>query len=249
MRIWILPLLLAAAVVPPQQAPAPNPQAPPAHPQAQIPHDAQGPAGEKARDRVEAPNAEYNTPEGRAKMVERLSNAEREKSINPEGLVRALGIKPGDRVADIGTGTGLLLPYVSRAVGPTGTVYAEDIFPDFLQKARQRAMERGLENVVFVLGGERHPGLPSGQLDFAIMLDSYHHFEYPRVMLDGIRAALKPEGRIVIVDYYKRGGMATHMRIDRDAVVKEVESFGWKLEASPQVTENQYVLIFRRPPS
>ncbi len=257
MKTWILPLFLAAAVAAqqPAQQPAPAPQPPPVHPQAQIPHDAQGPAGEKARDRaqqnerVEAPNAEYNTPEGRARMLERLTNAEREKSIDPEGVVRVLGVKPGDRVADIGTGGGLLLPYLSRAVGSGGTVYAEDIFPDFLQKARLNAEQRGLQNVVFVLGGERNPGLPAGQLDMAIMLDSYHHFEFPRAMLDAIRTALKPEGRIAIIDYYKRGGMASHMRIDRDAVVKEVEGFGWKLNGSPKVNENQYILIFRRPPS
>ncbi len=203
----------------------------------------------QAQGRVEVKNDDYNTPEKRANIAARLDNPEREQNLKPEALIAAFGIKPGDRVADIGTGTGMLLPYLSRAVQRAGVVYAEDIFPDFLERARNRADQLQLDNVVFLLGGERNPRLPPATLDLAVMMDAYHHFEYPRAMLDSIRTALKPEGRIAIVDFYKRGSMESHVRLDRDAVAKEIEGFGWKLEASPDVVPSQFVLIFKRKPN
>jgi len=194
-------------------------------------------------------NRNYETPEGRAGVAGRLDRPDRDKDQKPQELVKALGIKPGDRVADIGTGVGYLLPHLSRAVGPDGVVFAEDIFPDFLDKARQKAAEMKLANVRFVQGDEKNPRLPAGEVDLAIMLDAYHHFEYPKAMLDNIRSSLKPEGRIAIVDFYKRGGMANHVRLDRDDVAKEVESYGWQREASPDVLDGQYILIFKRKPN
>ena len=202
----------------------------------------------QAPERVQVPNDQYDTPEKRAGIAKRLDQPEREQRLKPEWIIATLGIKPGDRVADIGTGTGILLPYLSRAVSPGGLVYAEDIFPDFLDRARAKAEKLKLDNVRFVLGDEKNPRLPQGEIDVAMILDAYHHFEFPKAMLDNIRASLKPEGRIAIVDFFKRGDMSNHVRLDRDAVAKEVERFGWKLEASPEGLENQYILIFKRPP-
>lgn len=202
----------------------------------------------QAPERVQVPNEAYRTPEKRAGIAERLDRPNRDQDQKPEALVATLGLKPGDRVADIGVGTGYLLPFLSRAVSPGGVVYAEDIFPDFLERAKQRVEKAGLQNVRFILGDEKNPKLPAGEIDLAVMLDAYHHFEYPKQMLDNIRTSLKPQGRIAIVDFYKRGGMADHMRLDRDAVAKEVEGFGWKLAASPDALPNQYILIFERLP-
>lgn len=200
-------------------------------------------------EKVPVQNEPYSTPEKRVAIAARLDRPEREKRLQPERILATLGIKPGQRVADIGTGTGLLLPYLSRAVSPGGLVYAEDIFPDFLERARARAQKLNLENVVLVLGDERNPRLPPGEIDLAIMLDAYHHFEYPKVMLDNLRAALKPEGRIAIVDFFKKGDMQDHVRLDRDGVLKEVESFGWKMDGSPEALSNQYILVFKRKPN
>jgi ubiquinone/menaquinone biosynthesis C-methylase UbiE len=148
-------------------------------------------------------------------------------------------------VADVGAGIGFMLPYLSRAVSPGGTVYAEDIFADLLDSAKERVRKLKLENVQFVLGDVKDPHLPAGEIDLVLMLDAYHHFEYPKAMLENLRTALKPRGRIVIVDFYKRGGMQNHVRLDRDGVVKEVEGFGWKLDASPELLPNQYIVIFK----
>ncbi len=205
-------------------------------------------AGAQASEKVQVRNEEYNTPEKRAGIAARLDSPDRERDLKPEALVAALRLRPGQRVADIGTGTGMLLPYLSRAVSPGGLVFAEDIFPDFLERARNKAEQLKLENIVFLLGGEKNPRLPPGEMDLAVMMDSYHHFEYPRVMLDMIRASLRPDGRIAIVDYYKRGRMEDHVRLDRDAVAKEVEGFGWKLDSTPEAVSTQYILIFKRRP-
>src|SRR5260370_28891815 len=113
-------------------------------------------------------------------------------------------LKPGMVVADIGTGTGYMLPYLSEAVGAQGHVLSEDIFPDFLEKAKNTAKQHRLANVEFIQGSETDPGLPEKGVDVLLALDSYHHWNYPDKML----AALPPEprngGRLVTVRDYRR---------------------------------------------
>ena len=197
---------------------------------------------------VQVPNEHYHTPEQRAGVVAYLENPDRIERLKPLELIAALDVQPGDRVADIGTGAGVLLPYLSKAVDPGGLVYAEDIYPDFLERAREKVQTFELENVLLLLGDELNPRLPPGEMDLAVMLDCYHHFAFPKAMLDHLRRALKSEGRIAIVDFFKRDEMRDHVRLDRDGVVKEVQRFGWKLEASPTVLPNQYILIFKSAP-
>ena len=196
-------------------------------------------------ERVQVPNKHYDTLENRAGVVEYLENPERIEQLKPRELVAALSVQPGDRVADIGTGSGVLLPYLSRAVNPGGLVYAEDIYPDFLERAREKVQKFQLDNVLLLLGDERNPRLPPGEMDLAVMLDCYHHFAFPKAMLDHLRRALKPEGRIAIVDFFKRDEMRDHVRLDRKGVVEELQRFGWKLQASPKLLDDQYILIFR----
>ena len=107
-------------------------------------------------------------------------------------------------VADIGTGAGYMLPFLSRAVGDGGKVYAEDIQDDFLAKARAHAEGEQLGNVAYIKGTEKDPTLPAGAMDVALALDSYHHYDYPEEMLAGLRRGLKAGGRLVIVEYYRR---------------------------------------------
>src|SRR5579883_1370359 len=113
-------------------------------------------------------NEGYRTEEGRANVGKGLAGPNRDAQQKPEQLVRSLGIKPGMSVADVGTGVGYMLPFLSKAVGPGGHVYAEDIFPDFLDKAKQRGAESKLENVTFILGDTHSPKLPPGKLDLVL---------------------------------------------------------------------------------
>jgi ubiquinone/menaquinone biosynthesis C-methylase UbiE len=162
-------------------------------------------------------------------------------------------LRPGMTVADIGTGVGYMLPYLSKAVGPQGRVLAEDIFDDFLAQAKTRAAEAKLANVTFVKGTEHGPQLPEGSTDVALALDSYHHYDYPADMLAGLHKALKPGGRLVLVEFYKRkdampdGNALQHIRLDKPDMIKEVESNHFRLVSShDHIPGSQYMAVFEK---
>ena len=149
-----------------------------------------------------------------------------------------------------------MLPFLSAAVG-AGKVYAEDIFDDFLAAAKQRAKENKLTNVTFIKGGERDPNLPESCCELVMVLDVYHHFDYPEQMLAGLAKGIRKGGRLAIVDYYKRKGAMggadsdralTHIRLDAASAAKEVESFGsFKLiSVNPFIAGSQYIALFER---
>jgi ubiquinone/menaquinone biosynthesis C-methylase UbiE len=198
-------------------------------------------------------NENYQTEQGRASVAKNLGSPDRDQKQRPEELVKALGIKTGMTVADVGTGVGYMLPYLSRAVGPQGKVFAEDIFDDFLNKARAASEKAGLTNVEFVKGTEHNANLPAGGVDLIMALDSYHHFNYPQDMLAGFKSALKPGGRLAIVEYYKREGAMgggnsalTHIRLDDAGVIKEVDGAGFTLvEEREHIPKSQYIALFR----
>jgi ubiquinone/menaquinone biosynthesis C-methylase UbiE len=198
-------------------------------------------------------NENYQTEQGRASVAKGLGSADRDQKQRPEELVKALGIKPGMTVADVGTGVGYMLPYLSPAVGAQGKVLAEDIFDDFLNKARAAAEKAGLNNVEFVKGTEHSANLPAGGVDLILALDSYHHFNYPQEMLAGFKSALNPDGRLAIVEYYKREGAMgggnsalTHIRLDDADLIKEVQAAGFALIVEKEhIPKSQYIAIFR----
>jgi ubiquinone/menaquinone biosynthesis C-methylase UbiE len=197
--------------------------------------------------RPDDPNAGYRTKEGRDRVATTLDNPSRAENMRLRDLVGVLKLKPGDSVADIGAGTGVFIPLLSQAVGPTGRVYAQDIFPDFLERIRDKVTKEKLGNVTLVLGSETSPMLPAGQLAVAVTIDAYHHFDHPREMLAGIREALAPGGRLAIVDFHKHAGPGPgHIRKDRAEVVKEVEANGFRLESDKALNDSQYTLIFAR---
>jgi ubiquinone/menaquinone biosynthesis C-methylase UbiE len=190
-------------------------------------------------------NKNYRTEEGRAALERGLGNPAREQTQKPAEVVAALGIRPGATVADVGTGVGFMLPYLSKAAGKYGVVLAEDIQNDFLAIARKKAADEKLGNVRAILGGETDPKLPSGAVDLELLLDVYHHFDYPEKMLAALRAALRDDGRMAIVEYYKQAQAPGHIRLDRDEVVREVESNGFRAASrNDHITDQQYLVIF-----
>lgn len=196
-------------------------------------------------------NAGYKTPEGREQVARSLIAPDRDVRQKPRELVEALALRPGMAVADIGTGAGYMLPFLSRAVGSEGKVYAEDIQDDFLAKARAHAESERLGNVIYVKGTEKDPMLPAGSVDLALALDSYHHYDYPEAMLAGLRRGLKPGGRLAIVEYYKspaampNGRAMQHIRLDKPDVIREVEANGFRLLSQrDHVKDSQYMLTF-----
>jgi ubiquinone/menaquinone biosynthesis C-methylase UbiE len=199
-------------------------------------------------------NEHYRTAQDRAAVMQNILGApDRANDIKAGAIAQSLGLKPGMTVADIGSGAGILLPFLSAAVGASGHVIGEDIFDDFLAKARQTASSANLTNVGFVKGTERDPTLPASALDVAVTVDSYHHFDYPADMLAGIKRALKRGGRFVVVDYYKRAvsmgpdrDANSHIRLDKDGMIKEVEANGFVLvEVHDHVPGAQYIATFK----
>ena len=198
-------------------------------------------------------NSGYKTEQQRKAVANGLADPARDEKQKPMELVRTMGVQPGMTVADVGTGVGYMLPFLSRRVGPEGKVIAEDIFDDFLASAKAHAAELKLPNVTFIKGTETDPMLPEGALDIVLVLDVYHHFEYPEKMLAAIHKSLKADGRLVIVEYYKRaeampGNRAlTHIRLDMPDVIKEIESNHFHLVAEKEhIPNSQYVLILRK---
>jgi predicted methyltransferase len=204
---------------------------------------------------AEKANEGYKTKEGRASVAKNQMDPAREQRQRPRDIVDQMGLKPGQSAADVGTGPGFMLPYLSHAVGDTGTVYGEDIQDEFLSQAKTRANTQGLKNVKFVLGTDRDPKLPANTLSGVLVLDVYHHFDYPEAMLGYIRDSLVSDGKLIIVEYYKRRGAMpngtdpdraiTHIRLDEDDLIREVEENGFKVADKHElVPKSQYIVTF-----
>lgn len=201
-------------------------------------------------------NEGYKTAEGRANVAKTLNDPAREERQKPRDIVDALDLKPGSTVADVGTGTGFMLPYLSHAVGDTGHVIGEDIQSDFLDKAKMKAQFSRLNNVQFILGTDRDPKLPADTLEGVLVLDVYHHFDYPEAMLEHIRDSLLSDGKLVIVEYFKRPGAMNnadpdfalrHIRLDQDDLIQEVEANGFRLVSKRDlVPKSQYMAVFEK---
>ena len=162
-----------------------------------------------------------------------LTRPEREAEEQPDELIRALSIAKGSAVADIGAGSGYLTWRLAQRVGAAGKVYANDIQPKMLDLLRQNMAQRKLSNVEPVLGAVDDPKLPAGAVDVALLVDVYHEFSEPQKMLRHIRDSLKPDGRLVLVEY--RGeDPAVPIRPEHKMTVAqvkaEVEPEGYRLE-------------------
>lgn len=198
-------------------------------------------------------NKQYQTKEGRMAVAKTLADPHRDDKQKPRELVEAMDLKAGWRVADVGTGVGYMLPFLSRAVGPGGKVYAEDIAQDFLDAAKQKCKLSNVTNATFVLGTPEDAKLPGDALNAVLILDVYHHFDYPDQMLASLASSLIGGGRLFIVDYYRSAEAMPnrraleHIRLDRDEAVKEIEGNGFKLLwKKDHVPGSQYMLAFEK---
>ncbi|MDX1979599.1 MAG: methyltransferase domain-containing protein [Bryobacteraceae bacterium] len=193
-------------------------------------------------------NTGYRTPEGRQNVAKNLAGSDRDGRQKPKELIAALDLKPGMTVVDLGTGVGYMLPYLSAAVGPTGRVIAADIFEDFLTQAKATAARNNLTNVEFILGNDKDPNLPPGEVDLVLTLDAYHHFDFPDKTVGVVSRALRAGGKFVVVDFYKNGFRdPKHIRLDQADVIREVEGFGYTLASkSDHLPGTQYIAIFTK---
>jgi ubiquinone/menaquinone biosynthesis C-methylase UbiE len=161
----------------------------------------------------------------------------------------ALGIGDGSVVADLGAGGGWFTIRLARRVGPNGLVYAQDVQPQMIESIARRVQREGLRNVRTVLGRDDDPGLPGETLDAALMVDAYHEVQSRVAFLQNVRRALKPRGRLGIVDFRKDGlgpGPPLDDRIERSAVIGDARAAGLRLLATDETLPFQYVLVFGR---
>jgi predicted methyltransferase len=172
---------------------------------------------------------------------------ERDDAGEPRQVVALTGVKRGMTVADIGAGSGYYVVRLSPIVGPAGHVIAEDVTPDYLQRLRARVRDLGLANVTVTQGEPHDPRLPAGSLDVAILVHMYHEIAQPYALLYNLAPALKPGGRVGIVDAF--GPTSGHgtppglLRCELAAVGYRELSFD-RLSGS-----NAYVAVFAPPPA
>ena len=187
------------------------------------------------------------------RFVKRFEGESREVFAHRRDIVAAIAPPAGSDVADIGAGTGPFLAPFSEAVGPTGTVVAVDIAPDFVEHLTRRAADEGLTNVTASLCSEDSVDLPPASLDLAFICDVYHHFEYPRSTMGSLHRALRAGGEVVIVDFERIPGVSRawtleHVRAGKDEVIAELDDFGFDLveELDVEGLEENWVARFRK---
>ncbi len=178
-----------------------------------------------------------------------LIRPERAAEERPDLALELIGIEEGMTVADIGAGAGYFSVKIARKVGEAGIVYANDIQPRMLEYLRAYARQNEVTNISPVLGEVDDPKLPHGQIDLALLVDVYHEFSHPQQMLRGIRQALKPGGRLVLLEYRKEDP-AVPIKEDHKmsvfTVKREVEPEGFQFERLIPDLPRQHILIFKK---
>lgn len=176
-----------------------------------------------------------------------LEGPDREAWQRPEQIMDALGIGDGSVVADLGAGGGWFTVRLAKRVGPNGVVYAEDIQPQMIEAIQRRVQREGLRNVQTVLGAADHPSLPREQLDAALMVETFYEVEDRLSLLTNVRAALKPGGRLGVVEYRPDGegpGPPREQRMLSSQVIRAAESAGFRLMRQENFLPYQYLLVF-----
>ena len=188
------------------------------------------------------------------KWVEKFEGESREIYVHRERIADALDLRPGMAVADIGAGTGFLALLFAEKVAPNGHVTAVEIVPEFLERIQQRADEANATNVATQLCTEDSVELPASSIDVAFICDTYHHFEYPMSTMRSLFQAMKPGGRVVVVEFIRDpvesdAWVLGHVRAGQDVFIKEIEAAGFELidrGEGVDFLEKNYLMQFRK---
>lgn len=178
-----------------------------------------------------------------------LERPEREREEEPAKLLKALKLKPGDAVADIGAGSGYFTFRMAPAVGRRGLIYAVDIQPEMLAIIRRRMAQLRMPNVRTVLGEITDPKLPPESVDLILMVDVYHEFSHPWEMTGNMVKALKPGGRLVFVEYRledPRVPIKLVHKMSEAQVKKEMAEFPLRWVETNSTLPRQHVIIFQK---
>ncbi len=176
-----------------------------------------------------------------------LEAPDRDRWQKPEQVMAALGIADGSVVGDLGAAGGWFSVRLARFVGPNGLVYAEDVQPPMIEAIQRRVKREGLTNVRTVLGDTKDPRLPARKLDAILIVETYHEMDDPVALLRNAAIALKPQGRIGIIDYRKEGfgpGPPLEDRVDPETIVRDANEAGLRLLTRENFLQFQFFLIF-----
>jgi ubiquinone/menaquinone biosynthesis C-methylase UbiE len=214
---------------------------------------AQAQAHKKGHSAAEL-NKQFQKPDlDVSQFVQRFETDSREIYVQRKKIVEAVGLRPGLSVADIGAGTGLFTWLFAEQVGAKGTVYAVEIAPAFLKYIGDRAARRGLGKVVqTVRSTQETTNLAPGSIDVAFVCATYHHFEHPKKVLASIHQALRPGGRLVVIDFDLRKDSSEFVRAraraPKEVYFREITSAGFEHVPmkSPVVLKDNFFEVFRR---
>lgn len=175
-----------------------------------------------------------------------LEGPDRDEWQQPDRVMDALGIADGSRVADLGAGGGWFTIRLAKRVGPNGIVYAEDVQTPMIEAIKRRVEREGLHNVHTILGGFVDPKLPGGELHAALLANLYPQIQEPVALLMNVRLALRPNGRLGIVDFRpgQFGPGPDDNRVAPETVIRDAASAGLRLVRQEHFLRYQYLLVF-----
>jgi ubiquinone/menaquinone biosynthesis C-methylase UbiE len=179
--------------------------------------------------------------------IDWLERATREEEERPDIVIDAMDLRDGDVVADIGAGSGFYSRRLARAVAPRGVVYANDIQPEMLDALRANATRDHITNIITILGTETDAKLPKAKFDWVLLVDVYHEFQQPKPMLAAIRASLKPDGRVALVEYRETTTrVRPEHRMSKKQVLAEWLPAGFRLQRIVDTMPMQRLYIFTK---
>jgi intracellular sulfur oxidation DsrE/DsrF family protein/SAM-dependent methyltransferase len=188
-----------------------------------------------------------------SEFTERFEIESREVFALRDEIVKRCDIQPGSTVADIGAGTGLFTRLFSKAVGDRGRVIAVDISPNFLEHIRATSRELNLKNIEMLLCKDDSTELPANSIDTAFICDTYHHFEYPHKTMTSLYEAMKPGGRVLLIDFRRVEGVSSewtigHVRAGQEVFEAEIAKTGFKkVKEHTDLLKENYFVVFEKP--
>lgn len=177
-----------------------------------------------------------------------LEDPQRDAYQKPREVMTALGIKPGEVIADIGAGSGYFTFQLARQVGVNGRVYAVDINPDMIIYINRRIRDSNTRNLVTILAPPDDPLLPDTSVDRFFICDTWHHIEKQDAYLALMKKALKPGGQVVMIDFQKKElpvGPPLNMKIGREDLIRQMDQNGFVLVQEHTFLPYQYFLVFQ----
>ncbi len=195
-------------------------------------------------------NKPFENPDVR-EYLGKFETESREIFVQRKEIADACKLKPEMTVADIGAGTGLFTRLFAKEVGPKGKVYAVDIAPRFIEHIEKTCKDADIKNVVGVVCTADSTRLPANSVDRVFICDTYHHFEFPFRTMTSIHEALRPGGRVLVIDFHRIEGKSrewvlNHVRAGQEVVVKEIESCGFKKVAEKKLLKENYFVEFEK---